>query len=289
MLLRCHWPIAMANQCLTTAPPRTVSELELIKAIPAEPNDESKKEGFKNFREKNTDEYLFQEYAYVSDVLEAIRIPMGFNHSDFQPLNMIINDDTGKVTFIDFEMSGFHYIARLLRSREMYHVAGAKTNDESDEKEVSPEARDLYAREYVKVQKEYEGLANEEVSNEEVELQTMEWRILDIMLKFQYMIMGLAFINLEFAKEINLLGIVYSARDDYGRKREELHELRDRYLALRNKIYSGRKCSRAHNTKLWKPRLQVITRDRATFSDFDTSNVALGLNSSVPGRCASNL
>ena len=136
------------------SPPRTVSELELmIKAIPAEPNDESKKEGFKNFREKNTDEYLFQEYAYVSDVLEAIRIPMGFNHSDFQPLNMIINDDTGKVTFIDFEMSGFHNagadIASLLRSREMYHVAGAKTNDESDDKEVSPEARDLYAREYV--------------------------------------------------------------------------------------------------------------------------------------------
>ena len=46
----------------------------------------------------------------------------------------------------------------------------------------------------------------------------MEWRILDIMLKFQYMIMGLAFINLEFAKEINLLGIVYYARDDDGRK-----------------------------------------------------------------------
>ena len=224
--------------------PRAFAVLgDIIKGIPVEPQDETKKEGFRNLRQKNTDEYLNKEHKYVKDILDAVKLPMGFSHGDFHPRNMIIDDDTGKLTFIDYEMSGFFYagadIASLLRSRELYRAAGVKEHA-SDDKDVSPESRELYAREYVKLQREEAGIGNNGGSVDEVELKSVEWRILDVVMKFQAIIMGLAFVNMDILQNIDVLGFIHSAYEDYGMKRGELNDLRDRYLVLKNKLYPGK-------------------------------------------------
>ena len=224
--------------------PRTFAVLgDIIKGIPVEPQDETTKEGFRNLRQKNTDEYLNKEHKYVKDILDAVKLPMGFSHGDFHPRNMIIDDDTGKLTFIDYEMSGFFYagadIASLLRSRELYRAAGVKEHA-SDDKDVSPDSRELYAREYVKLQREEAGIGNNGGSVDEVELKSVEWRILDVVMKFQAIIMGLAFVNMDILQNIDVLGFIHSAYEDYGMKRGELNDLRDRYLVLKNKLYPGK-------------------------------------------------
>ena len=224
--------------------PLTFAALEnMMKKIPADTKDETKREGFKNLRKKNTDEYLNKEWKYVRDVLDAIKLPVGFNHSDFHPRNMIIDEDTGKLIFIDYEMSGFSYagsdIASLLRSRALYRAAGMKDHA-SDDKDVFPESCELYAREYVKLQKEEAGIKNDQGSDDEVELKGIQWRILDVALKFQFIVMALAFVNVDTFANIDVLSFIHSAREDYDRKRGELHDLRDRYLELKNKVCPGK-------------------------------------------------
>ena len=225
--------------------PRTYLETGgFIKTIPAEPKDETMKEFFKNFRREISDDYLNREYEYVRDVLEMLKLPMSFSHGDFHPRNMIINDDTGKVTFIDYELSGFHYdgidMVGMFACRGAFDAMGMKI-DETDDKDVFLESRELYAQEYVKVRMGDDGTANEEIFLLEVEMRGLEWRILDIALVFQLLVMMLAFINLDFNKDIDIASVAIFARDEYEKKRGELHSLRDRYLMLKNKIDSGNK------------------------------------------------
>ena len=231
--------------------PRTFSETKgYLQVIPAEPKDETKKEIFKIARQKSTDDYLYREYKYIKDVLREVKLPISFCHGNFHPRNLIINDDTGNVMFIDYEMSGFHYagddMASLLGTRELYRAAGVRTTG-SDDENISIESCILYATEYAKAHKENSHLVIKDASDEDVELVTLEWRILDIVLSFQKFVMGLACIDMESRKDVDVLKFVDYGRDDYERKREELHVLRDRYLALKGKAKSKMKSSRSHD------------------------------------------
>ena len=228
--------------------PRTFLETAgFIKMIPAETKDETKKEAFKKCRLEVTDEYLNKEYEYVQDVLEVLKLPMSFSHGDFHPRNMVINDETGKVTFIDYEMSGFHYdgidIVNLFGCRGMFDVIGVKI-DECDDKNITPESRELYAREYVEAKKEGDETENDEIINDKVDLTLLGWRILEIVMKFQILVMGLAFVDTEFNKKLDLVKVVEYVRGEYEKKRGELHSLRDKYLAVRNRVQCEKKWTR---------------------------------------------
>ena len=75
----------------------------LLKSIPDGPKDEGRVAEFQKARKELTDEYLMGEYEFVKGIIDDANLPITLTHADFHPRHIIINDETGKITFIDYE------------------------------------------------------------------------------------------------------------------------------------------------------------------------------------------
>ena len=168
-----------------------------MKGIPSEPKREENKAMFYKYRKELTDEYLMREYEFVKNILDAVKLPFALNHADFHPRNMIIDDETGKLTFIDYEGSSISYevgdLTRFFGNRETYGIYKLCKPDEPD---ITDEIRLMYLREYITSRHEKEGKAGAEVTDEEIEILDTAIRILEISNMVGYMVISLAAVDL---------------------------------------------------------------------------------------------
>ena len=217
--------------------PRTYQEtLNFIASIPQEPKDKSRKEKFEKLCEENTKEYMLAEYEFIWNILQETKLPMSFSHGDMHPKNMIIDDETGKVSFIDYELAGFYYrnmdLAVLLDTGPIYRAQNIKTT-ENDDDGITAESRDQYIREYLHIKKSAEE-TGKSVAADEVELLDIELRILNTAWKFQGISIGLSYVDFDL-KDIDLLDFASFCKEQYVAQRKNLLKWKDRYLQLRGK------------------------------------------------------
>ena len=213
--------------------PRTIEfTLLMMKGIPSDPKSERNKAMFHKYRKELTDEYLMREYEFVKNIHDAVNLPIALNHADLHPRNMIINDDTGKLTFIDYEGSSIYYevgdLVRFFDNREMYDKYKLC---QSDEPYITDEIRSMYLREYIKARHEKEGRTCAEVTDEELEVLDTQMRILQITNMLGFMVVSLAVVDISF-KDLHFMDSLGDWKANYELKKNELPGLRDKYLKL---------------------------------------------------------
>ena len=206
--------------------------LQMIKGIPSSTKNERFKEKFENFRKELTDEYLMREYEFVKNIHDDVKLPIALSHADFHPRNMIINDETGKLTFIDYEMTSYTYeaadLVRFFDNKEFYDKHGLCQPDEPD---ITDEVRLMYLREYFNAKHEEEGRVDAVVSPDEMEKLDTEMRIVKISNLMTFMVVALLYADISL-KDIHLLDSLGRFKEQYEIMKNDLPSLRDRYLKL---------------------------------------------------------
>ena len=216
--------------------PRTIEfTLLFMKGIPNEPKSEKKKAKFYEYRKDLTDAYLMREYEFVKNIHDIVKLPFALNHADLHPRNMIINDETGKLTFIDYEGSTNYYevgdLVGLFDNRDMYETYKLCPSDEPD---ITEEIRSMYLREYIKARHEKEGRPCAEVTDGEIEILETQMRILQITNMVGLMVVSLAVVDMSF-KDLDLMDKLGDVKAKYETMKNDLPSLRDKYLKLISK------------------------------------------------------
>ena len=204
-----------------------------ISSIPDAPKDFKRLPKFQQFRKDLNNQVLMEEFAYIKTIIDEVRLPVSFNHMDFHPRNIIINDETGDITFVDYEMSGFRYIytdlALLFNIKEYYDLMGYST---ADEPEFTPEVRELYLQSYLEAKHEAEGPS--EIPEVEAELLDIKHSILGIMQCLQMIPMLLAMVDMSVNEKFDFLDFIPLLKKDYFTRKDMLFSLKSRYLELKN-------------------------------------------------------
>ena len=205
---------------------------DYIAAIPESPKDSQKLSKFNELRKELTNEYLLGEYEFVKVIIDEVKPPISFSHLDFHPRNIILNDKTGDITFIDFEMSCFAYkytdLSLFVAYKKFFDAMGFTTPDEP---ELTPDSRELYLDGYLDAMLEAEGAtASREV---EAELLDIGDNIVGMAEMLKFMAMGLTMADVEINEQVDFLELVRIATGEYYSGKSMLVSWKDRYLELK--------------------------------------------------------
>ena len=205
---------------------------DYIAAIPEAPKDKKKLAKFRDLRKELSNEYLLEEYEFVKAIIDEVKPPICFNHMDFHPRNIIINDKTGDITFIDFEMSGFAYtyydLSAFFICKKFFDVLGFTTQDEP---ELTPEVRKLYLDFYLDAMLE----AEETTGRREVEAELLDLghNIVGMAATLQLMAMGFTMVDTEINEQVDFLKMMPIVTGEYHSGKSMLVSWKDRYLELK--------------------------------------------------------
>ena len=206
-----------------------------INKIPKTLNDAEKDLAFQEVRKVITDEFLTAELEFVSGVLSDLDIPMTLNHMDLHPKNMIIDDKTGKIGFVDYEGTGFTYeyhdMNRLFINNMMYKAQGTVSLDE--EPFPSDEVRKQFLDAYLRAK--YENTDDEKdhtITERELECFDVQHRIIEIVIYLQFLVIYMSFLNAPVG--MNVWNMMNLFKDQYFLKKDQLPGLKERYRVLSN-------------------------------------------------------
>ena len=224
------------QKCPYDKTPRSFEEtIMMIEMIPESPEEASKVARFQELRNELTDAYLWQECEFIMKVLDEAQLPLRLCHGDLHPRNMIINDKTNNVTFIDYEMSGFSYgssdLTRLTTSKPFYDGMGFTVPGEPD---ITPDIRILFHQGYLEAKHEHQGTSRTPATAEEMELLHVEDQITEAVMCVQLLVVGLAFVDIEL--DFDFLKMIPPAKEKYMLLKGKLPELTKRYRDLAAKV-----------------------------------------------------
>ena len=171
----------------------------LIASIPVSARDQEQELVFQQYRQDLSDSVLKTERNYMKGILEKLRLPVGITHSNCNNRNMLLDERTGDVTVVDWETAAFHYRARDLA----YYIFNHKVYTDlmqttsADDPDITPNIRDLWLRSYLEAFCEKRGLDPSQIQDSDLELLSAEHQILQIFGSLEFMVMGLAYVNLK--------------------------------------------------------------------------------------------
>ena len=207
--------------------------MDFISSIPEAPQDGEKIQKFTELRDELTDQVLKDEFEFLKSIVDEIDFPVGFGHMDMHPRNIIVNDATGDIAFVDLEMSCFSYpytdLVSLFVCKNMFDAMGFTTPDEPS---VNPDVRKLYLQSYFEAKQEAEGPSKS--PDVEAEILDIEHSLLEIILLFQTLTMFFAMVDVNV--EVNFLDLAPTFMKDYFAGKDKLVGLKDRYLELKAKL-----------------------------------------------------
>ena len=210
----------------------------LLKSIPTVPKDASRAAAFQKAREELTDEYLMGEYEFVKSIADDAKLPTTLAHGDFHPRNIIINDATGKVTFIDYEGAGLNYecadLTRLFDIKMHYDQHGLCAADEPD---ITDDIKTVYFREYLIARNRQIGKEGSVVTPEEIELLRAHTKIMSACNNMLFLVYALMFVDMKL-KDLSVFDLLPKYRRLYSEQRGDLPALRDRCVDLQTQIDS---------------------------------------------------
>ena len=156
---------------------------------------------------------------------------------------MLLNPATGDITFVDFELSGYHYSYFDLAFFFSVQLAFGKQGFIApDEPAFTDEHRTIFLREYLHAKYEAKGWDIKDIQDEEFELLDYQHRILETLVNLQgisrYMWLGCAL------KDNSIFDLVLVSKEAFLVKKRELPLLHDK---CKNLIKNLAK----ENTKWW--------------------------------------
>ena len=186
---------------------------------------------FQQIRKELTDEVLKEEFDFLEEFQSGFQEPMVLCHNDLHPWNILINDDTGELTILDYELMssnlGMHDFIRLWDMRIFFEVLGFCNKEEPA---FNDEIKMLYFRGYLEAKHNDVGDNGYNVTDTEIELLRTQAHILNIMDSFCHIIRELAFVNNGEQGKLNLLKYLRVLKDQYFQNKDSLLTLRQQCL-----------------------------------------------------------
>ena len=219
----------------------TIEERGLMSTIPYNRDPELDPEGlakFKLYRKEFAKDYLTNEYKYFQGILDEISLPVSLCHLDLHPHNMLLDPATGDITFLDFEVAGYHYtcydLCYFLSIRSRFERLGFVSHDEPV---FTDEHCMMFLREYLCAKYETEGCDINSMPEEELELLATQHKIFDILNNLQGISSFLALGS--DLKLTNLFDHLPDFKEKYLSGKKGLPVLRDRCKELILKLRKG--------------------------------------------------
>ena len=205
--------------------------MDFISSIPDIPRNPERIAKFNRFRKNLSNQVLMEEFSYIKTIVDEVHLPVSFSHLDFHPRNVIINDKTSEITFVDFEMSCISYmyfdLATLFTSKKFFNAMGYSTDDEP---EFTAEVRQMYLESYLEAKHEAEGPTK--FPEVEAELLDIKHSMMEIIQIFQFIPAGFSLVDMEFNDKFDLIDLTPMLTENYFSRKDELVALKNRYLDL---------------------------------------------------------
>ena len=199
--------------------------------IPAEVEDPDRNERFQILRQKFTNEMLLEEYEFVKQVYEEVRMPLMFCHGDLHLHNMVINDESNEVMFLDFELTGSNYgcwdLSYLLSMRPFFDAIGWADKSEPD---ISEATRSLYIKGYLTAMFKRLGKEADQISDLDVELMDLQVKFMNLLVYYYFVVVGLAMVILPGADLLRLVPLTY---EKYLSLKYSINGMKTRYAELK--------------------------------------------------------
>lgn len=219
---------------------RTVSAFNRVKGfidrIPECSKDSEKDVKFQEFRKELTTKFLNQEYDFVEEIIDSADLPISLSHGDFHMNNMVYNDTTGSIFFLDYEVTSmaleYRDMSRLFVQKPYLDRMGIF--NASEQPAFTEEHRQMWLRGYLDAKYESLGKKTDEALEGELELLDVAHRIVQIATFFESITSALAFVD--FPIDIDLLKALPLSRQLYFSQKADLPGLRDRCVELKSQL-----------------------------------------------------
>ena len=199
--------------------------------IPTEVEDPDRNDRFQILRQKFTNEMLLKEYEFVKQVYEEVKMPLMFCHGDLHPQNMVINDESNDVMFLDFEMTGFNYgcwdISYLLSMRPFFGAIGWADKSEPD---ISEATRLLYIKGYLRAMFNRSGKEDDQISDVDIEFMDLQLKFMDLLVYYFIMVVGLSLVVLPGTDFLQLVPVTH---EKYMSLKYSIDAMKARYAELK--------------------------------------------------------
>ena len=205
-----------------------------IDNIPGDAVDPVRQPLFRELRKELTNDVLLKEYGFVCDVLDDVQLPVYFCHGDLHPHNIILDEETGEIAILDYEMTGYSqgqfdlsYLYIMWSFSETL-----KYNPEDLDREkytFTDELYSKYVQGYLDAKYESEGRTKDEVPECARQLAEAEQRISD-MATFAYFLSVFAWVNVEKKDPVLFVPV---AKEKYLTLKNDIENLKRSYQELK--------------------------------------------------------
>ena len=205
-----------------------------IHNIPTELEDPDRNNRFQDFRQKFSDEMLLAEYEFVKQLYEDIQMPVVFSHGDLHPHNMIIDDESNEITFVDMELTGFSYgcwdLSYLLSAKPFYDAFGWTDKAEPD---ISEATRRMYIKGYLAAMFKEMGKEAGQMSDLDIEFMDLQFKLEELSVQCFFMIAGLGAAALP---RVDTTLIILLANEKYTALKYSINDIKARYVELKQAL-----------------------------------------------------
>ena len=207
---------------------------QILGSIPDQPADKDKREFFLRLRQIYTDNMLQKEFEFLKSTLENINLPTTIVHNDAHYTNLIIDDTTGSITILDYELASFGYeyldLMFLLRSKLISDMLGYTNVNDVD---LTDDMRDMYIQMYIEAKKQTSDLSTHSNSNMNPDLIAIQHHIMDLMVLFLDIVNAFAWVDVDRVDSLNLIKLT---EDKYWAKRHAVPDMVARYVKLKQNL-----------------------------------------------------
>ena len=205
-------------------------QIKQIKKI----EDEDRNNSFQNFRQKFTNEMLLEEYEFIQQVYDEVQMPVVFAHGDLQPHNMVIDDESNEVMFVDFDSTGYSYgcwdLSHLLSMKSYYDVVGWTDESEPDTSEAT---RMMYIKCYLVAMFKSLGKDTEQISDVDIEFMELQFKLVELSVHFHFLLTYLALATVPWA---DALRMIPPTSEKYTTLKSSINDIKVRYLELKTAL-----------------------------------------------------
>ena len=214
----------------------SLEDMGMVSSIPDKPDvsmGSERMEKFWKFRNEFTNDVLMKEFSFVKCILDDVSLPLSVTHLDLHLHNMLLDDDTGNITFIDFESGDYNFeymdLAAFFLMRPVFEKIGYA---DPEEPSFTEHHRTLYLQGYLRAKYEKIGKSVDIIPAEEFELMDLQHKILETAFHLQAistcLVLGCGIANDKF----DFFDVIPATKENYYSGKQKLYAWRDRCKEL---------------------------------------------------------
>ena len=186
---------------------------------------------FQRQRQQLTDKVLKDETEFIKASLEEVDLPVTLVHNDLHPGNILIDDDSGTITFLDMEFSTFSYeyidLSCILMHRDIQVHCG---EDPIDVPEITEEIRLQYVMAYEAVGVSRGHESGNARKGKNIDLLKAQMCLIDFINVGYYMTAGMSWCAVDGLEAF--LDIMEDLKGRYYKQKMNISQLLDRIKQL---------------------------------------------------------